>query len=74
VAPKLAEALQGTGIDAEAVAARLREGAGNAALERQWLAQDLQAIAKATSIWRNLRTGETRSTGWKPCMFGWAMF
>ena len=46
VAPKLSEALQGTGIDAEAVAARMREGAGNAALERQWLAQDLQAIAK----------------------------
>ncbi|WP_306006443.1 relaxase/mobilization nuclease domain-containing protein [Aquicoccus porphyridii] len=46
VAPRLAEALQGTGIDAGAVAARLREGAGNAALERQWLAQDLQAIAK----------------------------
>ncbi|NDW60234.1 endonuclease, partial [Yangia sp. PrR004] len=48
VAPKLAEALQGTGVDAEAVAARLREGAGNAALERQWLAQDLQGIAKAS--------------------------
>jgi type IV secretion system T-DNA border endonuclease VirD2 len=43
---KLAEALQGTGIDADAVAARMREGAGNAALERQWLAQDLRAIAK----------------------------
>ena len=50
VAPKLAEALQGTGIDAEAVAARLREGAGNAALERQWLAQDLQGIAKASDL------------------------
>jgi type IV secretion system T-DNA border endonuclease VirD2 len=46
VAAKLAEALRGTGIDAEAVAARIHEGAGNAALERQWLAQDLQAIAK----------------------------
>ncbi|OWV40331.1 MULTISPECIES: endonuclease, partial [Mameliella] len=46
VAPRLAEALEGTGIEAEAVTARLREGAGNAALERQWLAQDLQAIAK----------------------------
>lgn len=46
VKEKLAEALQGTGIDAETVAARMREGAGNAALERQWLAQDLRAIAK----------------------------
>ena len=46
VKAKLAEALQGTGIDADAVAARMREGAGNAALERQWLAQDLRAIAK----------------------------
>lgn len=42
----LAEALKGTVIDAGAVAARLREGAGNAALERQWLAQDLRAIAE----------------------------
>ena len=46
VKEKLAEALQGTGIDADAVAARMREGASNAALERQWLAQDLRAIAK----------------------------
>lgn len=46
VSPKLVEALKGTGIEPEAVVARLREGAGNAALERQWLAQDLQAIAK----------------------------
>jgi type IV secretion system T-DNA border endonuclease VirD2 len=43
---RLTEVLQGTGIDPEAVAARMREGAGNAALERQWLAQDLRAIAK----------------------------
>jgi type IV secretion system T-DNA border endonuclease VirD2 len=46
VKEKLAEALQGTGINAGAVTARMREGAGNAALERQWLAQDLRAIAK----------------------------
>jgi len=46
VKAKLVEALKGTGIDAEAVTARLREGAGNAALERQWLAQDLHSIAK----------------------------
>jgi type IV secretion system T-DNA border endonuclease VirD2 len=46
VKARLTEALQGTVIDPEAVAARMREGAGNAALERQWLAQDLRAIAK----------------------------
>jgi type IV secretion system T-DNA border endonuclease VirD2 len=46
VKARLTEALQGTGIDPESVAARMREGAGNAALERQWLAQDLRAIAK----------------------------
>ena len=46
VTSKLTAALQGTGIDPEAVVARLKEGAGNAALERQWLAQDVQAIAK----------------------------
>lgn len=43
---RLTEALQGTGIDAEAITARMREGAANAALERQWLAQDLRAIAE----------------------------
>ena len=50
VKARLSEALQGTGIDPEAVAARMREGAGNAALERQWLAQDLRAIAKAGDL------------------------
>ena len=46
VKARLTEVLQGTGIEPEAVAARMREGAGNAALERQWLAQDLRTIAK----------------------------
>ncbi len=55
---RLSEALQGTGIDPEAVAARMREGAGNAALERQWLAQDLRAIAKAGGL--DLEKGEDR--------------
>lgn len=55
---RLSEALQGTGIDPEAVAARMREGAGNAALERQWLAQDLRAIAKAGDL--DLEKGEDR--------------
>jgi len=55
---RLKEALQGTGIDPEAVAARMREGAGNAALERQWLAQDLRAIAKVGDL--DLEKGEDR--------------
>lgn len=50
VKARLSEVLQGTGIDPEAVAARMRQGAGNAALERQWLAQDLRAIAKAGDL------------------------
>ena len=58
VKARLTEALQGTGIDPEAVAARMREGAGNAALERQWLAQDLRAIAKAGDL--DLEKGEDR--------------
>jgi type IV secretion system T-DNA border endonuclease VirD2 len=58
VKARLSEALQGTSIDPEAVAARMREGAGNAALERQWLAQDLRAIAKAGDL--DLEKGEDR--------------
>ena len=58
VKARLSEALQGTGIDPDAVAARMREGAGNAALERQWLAQDLRAIAKAGDL--DLEKGEDR--------------
>jgi len=58
VKARLSEALQGTGIDPEAVAARMREGAGNAALERQWLAQDLRAIATAGDL--DLEKGEDR--------------
>jgi type IV secretion system T-DNA border endonuclease VirD2 len=58
VKARLSEVLQGTGIDPEAVAARMREGAGNAALERQWLAQDLRAIAKAGNL--DLEKGEDR--------------
>jgi type IV secretion system T-DNA border endonuclease VirD2 len=55
---RLSEVLQGTDIDPDAVAARMREGAGNAALERQWLAQDLRAIAKAGDL--DLEKGEDR--------------
>ena len=47
---RITEAVQGTGIDSDAVLARMREGAGNAALEQQWLAQDLRAIAKEEQL------------------------
>jgi len=43
---RVVEAVRDTGIDSDAVLARMREGAGNAALEQQWLAQDLRAIAR----------------------------
>jgi type IV secretion system T-DNA border endonuclease VirD2 len=47
--PDLAErvevALKGTGISLQEVSRRIEIGAGNAALERQWLGQDLKAIA-----------------------------
>lgn len=46
----IAEAVRGAGIDSDAVLARMREGAGNAALEQQWLAQDLRAIAKEEQL------------------------
>lgn len=47
---RVTEAVQGAGIDSDAVLARMREGAGNAALEQQWLAQDLRAIAKEEQL------------------------
>jgi type IV secretion system T-DNA border endonuclease VirD2 len=43
---RLEQALKGTGIDAQEVTRRVEIGAGNAALERQWLGQDLKAIAE----------------------------
>ncbi|WP_439570116.1 relaxase/mobilization nuclease domain-containing protein [Roseovarius mucosus] len=58
VKARLSEALQGTGIDPDAVAARMRQGASNAVLERQWLAQDLRAIAKSGDL--DLEKGEDR--------------
>ncbi|MGY6696696.1 MAG: LPD7 domain-containing protein [Roseinatronobacter sp.] len=39
-------ALSDTGLDADAVIARLKEGAPNAALEEKWLVADIQAIAR----------------------------
>lgn len=47
---RITAAVQGTGIDGDAVLARMREGAGNAALEQHWLAQDLRAIADAERL------------------------
>lgn len=47
---RLADVLKGSGIEADAVVARMREGANNAALERQWLSQDLNAIATAGDL------------------------
>ncbi|MHA6263705.1 relaxase/mobilization nuclease domain-containing protein [Arenibacterium sp. CAU 1754] len=46
LAERLQEALKGTGIDAQDVTRRVEIGAGNAALERQWLGRDLKAIAE----------------------------
>lgn len=46
LADRLQQALKGTGIDAQDVTRRVEIGAGNAALERQWLGQDLKAIAE----------------------------
>ena len=43
---RLQQALKGTGIEAQDVMRRVEIGADNAALERQWLGQDLKAIAE----------------------------
>lgn len=42
---RLERALEGTGLDPDEVAARMRVGATNAALERQWIADDVRAVA-----------------------------
>ena len=44
-AARLVRALAGTGINPDEVAARMQVGASNAALERQWIADDVRAIA-----------------------------
>ncbi|MGH1369372.1 MAG: relaxase/mobilization nuclease domain-containing protein [Maritimibacter sp.] len=46
LAERLKQALKGTGIDLQEVTRRVEIGAANAALERQWLGQDLKAIAE----------------------------
>lgn len=43
-------ALRGTGISTEAVIDRIEQGADNAALERQWYADDLQKIADRNDL------------------------
>ena len=42
---RIESALEGTGISTDAVVARIETGANSAALERQWLTDDLRAIA-----------------------------
>jgi len=43
-------ALRGTGINAETVVNRIETGAPNAALERQWVADDLAKVAEAQGL------------------------
>ena len=43
-------ALRGTGISSSVVIARLETGAQNAALERQWIADDLQRVAETDGL------------------------
>ena len=43
-------ALRGTGISSSVVIARMETGAQNAALERQWIADDLQRVAKTDGL------------------------
>lgn len=43
-------ALRGTGISSSVVIARVETGAQNAALERQWIADDLQQVAETDSL------------------------
>jgi len=50
VTAALDAALQGTGIASAEVAARLRIGAPNAALERQWLANDVRSLAARSGL------------------------
>ena len=50
VRERVETALEGTGIDADRVIARIETGANSAALERQWLADDLWAIAQTDRL------------------------
>lgn len=50
VAERMDIALKGTGISTQEVVSRIEIGAQNAALERQWLSRDLNAIAKTDTL------------------------
>ena len=43
-------ALRGTGISSETVIARIEQGANNAAMEREWLAKDMEKIARTEGL------------------------
>ncbi len=47
---RIEAALKGTGISTQEVVSRIEVGANNAALERQWLSDDLQKIAEADRL------------------------
>lgn len=47
---RIEAALKGTGISTQEVVSRIEVGANNAALERQWLSDDLQKIAQADRL------------------------
>ena len=47
---RIDNALRGTGISADAVVNRIETGAPNAALERQWVADDLAKVAEAQGL------------------------
>ena len=55
-------ALRGTGISSSEVISRVEAGASNAALERQWLADDLSKIAAREGINLNTRDGLEKAT------------
>jgi len=50
VAKRMDMALKGTGISTQEVVSRIEIGAQNAALERQWLSRDLNAIAETDKL------------------------
>jgi len=50
VQARIAQALEGTGIPAEHVSARIAAGANSVALERAWEGEDLRALAEAKGL------------------------
>ncbi|MCZ4354792.1 MULTISPECIES: relaxase/mobilization nuclease domain-containing protein [Roseobacteraceae] len=49
-AERIEEYTQGTGLDAQAITARLQAGAGNLYLEQMWMQDDLRQVAKASDL------------------------